>query len=122
MVTSNAIHELSAHTTDLVDLSWPSDTHPAVHIDLSGDRVTATAYSQAAREVLEQHRFTRTGTGYALPGELSERESLGIVAQAEAHLWDLGLTVRTVLGITTTPTPGLLVPAARPASVKRRGR
>jgi len=118
--TGHALHELLPHTMDIVDLSWTTrwmDSGPlpetGARFDLSEGRVTATVDADAAREVLEQHAFQRTPTGYALPGETSERESVGIVARAEIHLWALGHGVEVTLGI---PTPDAIPPAPSRAS------
>lgn len=104
-----AVYQLLAHTMDLVDLrstthSMVSGSLPeaAARFHLRDGRVTATAYTATAREVLQQHGFVRTRTGYALTGERGERESVGVVARAEAHLWSLGLDFEITLGI---PTP-----------------
>ncbi|MEV5506543.1 hypothetical protein [Streptomyces orinoci] len=107
--TGEALHQLLAHTMDFVDLSWTTRYHatgPApkavVRFDLSDGRVTATAHTQAAQEVLEQHGFTPTSAGHILPSHLGERENVGAVARAETHLWSLGLASETRLGL---PTP-----------------
>ncbi|MGW2650800.1 hypothetical protein ACWC2T_39450 [Streptomyces sp. NPDC001393] len=107
--TGEALHQLLAHTMDFVDLNWTTRYHesgpapkPTVHFDLSDGHITATAHTQDARGVLEQHGFTPTAAGYTLPYELGERESVGIVARAETHLWSLGLPSEIRLGL---PTP-----------------
>ncbi|MFI0776166.1 hypothetical protein [Streptomyces sp. NPDC021212] len=113
--TGQVLHELLPHTMDFADLSWTTrwmDSGPlpqtGAHIDLSDGRVTATADTDVAREVLEQHGFQRTPTGYALPGEIGERERVGIVVRAEIHLWALGHGVEVSLGF---PTPDAISPA-----------
>lgn len=100
---------------DFVDLSsttrWTESgplPETAARFDLSNGHVTATAHTDAARQVLEQHGFQRTATRYALTGERGDRESVGVVAQAESHLWSLGLGVEVSLGI---PTPDAIPPA-----------
>ncbi|MCD9193429.1 hypothetical protein [Streptomyces albireticuli] len=107
--TGDALHHLLTHTTDFVDLSWTTrflGTGPlpkaVVRFDLSHRHVTALAHSEAAHTVLEQHGFVPAPEGYALPTELSERESVSAVARAEAHLWSLGLGSEIALGL---PTP-----------------
>ncbi|MEU0844034.1 hypothetical protein ABZ370_31785 [Streptomyces sp. NPDC005962] len=118
--TGQALYELLPHTMDFADLSWTTrwlDSGPlpetGARFDLSDGRVTATADTDAARQVLEQHGFQRTPTGYALPGEISERESVGIVTRTEIHLWALGHGVKVSLGF---PTPDAIPPAPSRAS------
>ncbi|MCC2276235.1 hypothetical protein LKL35_12540 [Streptomyces sp. ET3-23] len=113
--TGEALHELLAHTMDFVDLSWTTrylDAGPVpkavVHFDLSNGHVTATTHTQAADDVLEQHGFTPTPAGYTLPSELGERECVGAVARAEAHLWSIGLASEARLGL---PTPEAITAA-----------
>lgn len=114
------LHELFPHTMDFADLSWTTRwigsgplPETGARFDLSEGRVTATVDTDAAREVLEQHGFQRTPTGYALPGEIGERESVGIVVRAEIHLWALGHGVEVSLGFLT---PDAIPPARSRAS------
>ncbi|WP_338933164.1 hypothetical protein WEB32_34235 [Streptomyces netropsis] len=81
--TGEALSELLTHTMDIVDLSWTtryletgSLPETAVRFGLSNGHVTATAHTQAAREVLAQHGFSPTAEGYALPAGLGERGSV----------------------------------------------
>ncbi|MFI0743025.1 hypothetical protein ACH4PU_33880 [Streptomyces sp. NPDC021100] len=133
--TGDALHHLLAHTMDFVDLSWTTRytatgpvSEAAVRFDLSDGRVTATVHTPAARDVIAQHGFAPTPQGYVLAAQLSERETVGAVARAEAHLWSLGIPSEITLGI---PTPKAIPAApghtsatapARPSPVPRQSR
>ncbi|MFJ4918432.1 hypothetical protein [Streptomyces sp. NPDC088725] len=104
---------LLAHTYDLVDLSWttrwsPDTPVPAADPDLgfqfADGTVTATAGTDAARSILEQHHFALAadGSSYRPPPGLDQNGLLRAVTAAETHAYTHGLSVRFDLGI---PTP-----------------
>ncbi len=114
-----AVYALLAHTHDLVDFSWTmhwSLDHPVPDPDLRfrfGDgTVAATAKTDAARALLEQHGFTLTadGSAYRPPRGLDRRGLLGAVTSAETHAHTRGIGARVDLGI---PTPTDIPPAPR---------
>ncbi|MBC2878051.1 MULTISPECIES: hypothetical protein [Streptomyces] len=133
--TGDALHALLAHTMDFVDLSWTTRypaagpvPEAAVRFDLSDGQVTATVHAPTARDVIAQHGFAPTPQGHVLAAQLSEREAVGAVARAEAHLSSLGLPSKITLGI---PTPKAIPAApghtgattpARPSPVPRQSR
>ncbi|MEU9189253.1 hypothetical protein AB0D14_32855 [Streptomyces sp. NPDC048484] len=105
-----AAYGLMAHTLDLVDLAWTTRQHgatpaarPEVTIRFTNDAVTATAATGRAGAVLARHGFTPAGAKrqYALPPGLGERDALGTIVRAEAHLYADGISVRIDLGIAT---------------------
>ncbi|MEU4205934.1 hypothetical protein AB0B79_34940 [Streptomyces sp. NPDC039022] len=115
--TGEAMHFLFQHTWDVSDLSWTTRWNPDVplpepdvHFDVSGERVTATARTDAARRVLADHGFIATGDGYALPAGTDESRQLGAVVQAEIALSMENLGARIGLGF-RTPADIPAVPA-----------
>ncbi|RSO18003.1 hypothetical protein DMH15_37230 [Streptomyces sp. WAC 06725] len=106
--TGQAMHFLFRHTMDVTDLSWTTRWNPDeplpepdVHFHVSGERVTATARTDAARLILANHGFTPTQTGYALPAGMEESRQLGAVVQAEIALSMENLGARIGLGFRT---------------------
>ncbi|MFH8751930.1 hypothetical protein ACH4GK_33730 [Streptomyces rimosus] len=106
--TGEATHFLFQHTWDVTDLSWTTRWNPDeplpepdVHFDVSGERVTATARTDAARRILANHGFTPTQEGYALPASKEETRQLGAVVQAEIALSMENLGARIDLGFGT---------------------
>ncbi|MFI2236476.1 hypothetical protein [Streptomyces chrestomyceticus] len=106
--TGEAMWTLFNHTWDVTDLSWTTRwlpdkplPEPDVHFDVSGERVTATARTDAARRILANHGFTPTQNGYALPAGMEESRQLGAVVQAEIALSMEGLGARIGLGFRT---------------------
>ncbi len=125
--TGTALYGLLAHTMDFVDLSWTTRwlesgplPEPDVHIQFSGNSVTATALTDAPRAVLEQHGFTADSSHYVLPDHMSEEQKVGAVVRAETHLSVQGIGTRVSLGIPTIdaipPAPGRTSAPARPLS------
>ncbi|AJT62542.1 hypothetical protein T261_0853 [Streptomyces lydicus] len=127
----DALHDLLKHTFDFVDLSWTTRWResgplpkPDAHFDLGGERVTATARSDAARKVLCQYGFQPTATGYTLPASMSEEHQVSLVTRAEIALSMDGLGARIALGFRTpgdiprapqrrsTPQPRPVAPVA----------
>ncbi|MGW2721053.1 hypothetical protein [Streptomyces sp. NPDC001492] len=112
-----AMYGLLSHTHDLVDLSWTTRRsrqspcpEPDLRFTLSDTTLTATATTDVARSLLEQHGFTPSPDGslYEPSMPLSEHGLLGAVVRAESHAYALGLNVHVELGI---PTPDA-IPAA----------
>ncbi|UIX34363.1 hypothetical protein [Streptomyces sp. GQFP] len=116
-----AMYGLLSHTHDLVDLSWttrrsPQDPGPEPDLcfTLSDTALTATAATNEARSLLEQHGFTPSaGSSYQAPVPLNERDLLGAVVRAEYHAYAHGLVVHVDLGI---PTPDAIPAAPQRAS------
>ncbi|MCW8379781.1 hypothetical protein [Streptomyces justiciae] len=71
-----AMYGLLSHTHDLVDLSWTTrrsphtpGPEPDLCFTLTDTALTATAATNEARSLLEQHGFTPTvGSSYQAPG------------------------------------------------------
>ncbi|MFD8847592.1 hypothetical protein [Streptomyces sp. NPDC059604] len=118
-----AMYGLLAHTHDLVDLSrttrWtPQNPAPApdLHFAFAGTALTATAATDQARSLLEQHGFvlSANGASYGLAIPVDERGLLGAVVRAEAHAHADGIGARIDLGI---PTPDAIpAPPVAPSS------
>ncbi|MEU7086890.1 hypothetical protein AB0448_26440 [Streptomyces achromogenes] len=134
-----AMYGLSARTLDVVDLSWTTRWSPQVPRPDPGIRFTltsttfqATATTEVARLVLEQHGFARSADGpsYQPATPLGMAHLLGAVVRAEAHAHAYGITVRVDLGISTpdaipapAPRPSATVPGRRGAEpAPRRSR
>ncbi len=133
-----AAYGLMAHTLDLVDLAWTTRQHgagtaaePDVTIRFSDGTVTATASTDKAETILAQHGFTpaEAARQYELPLGSGERDALGAVVRAEAHLHADGISVCIDLGFATPqdipPAPSRLGAAPAPPSttqVQRRSR
>ncbi|MFH8753957.1 hypothetical protein ACH4GK_42620 [Streptomyces rimosus] len=119
MRTGDVMAALFSHTWDVTELSWTtrwSETEPPsapdVHFNISGERVTATARTDAARRVLADHGFITTHDGYALPADMNETRQLGVVIQAESALWMQGrMGAHICLGL-RTPDDIPAVPAS----------
>ncbi|MFE6159999.1 hypothetical protein ACFQ7F_13925 [Streptomyces sp. NPDC056486] len=123
-----AMYGLLAHTLDLVDLSWttrwmPDGPLPApqLQVQFTADTVTATAGSDAARSLLEQHGFALAadGSSYQPPARLEKDSLLGVVTRIETHAYADGLSVRIGLNI---PTPEAIpAPPRRAAPAAQSG-
>lgn len=118
-----AMYGLLAHTLDVVDLSWttrwsPQEPRPdpGIRFTLTPTSFQATAATEVARLILEQHGFARSadGTSYQPAMPLGMPRLLGAVVRAEAHAHSYGIAVRVELGIATPDAiPG---PAPRPSA------
>lgn len=122
-----AMYGLLAHTHDIVDLSWTTRWNPqspepeaTLRFTLTDTTLTATATTEEARSILQQHGFAPSadGTSYQPAGPLGEHDLLGAVVRAEAHAYALGFGVHVDLGI---PTPDAIPTPPRSASTALPG-
>ncbi|MER0483137.1 hypothetical protein ABR737_33195 [Streptomyces sp. Edi2] len=117
-----ALHGLLVGNKEFVDLSWTTyrDPHgplPGSHLcfRFADGTVTATAETDTARWILEQHGFTPSPDGsYLPPSGLDELGLLDAVEYAHLHAYIEGLGSRVDLGI---PTPDAIpiAPRQKPA-------
>ncbi|MFE4801470.1 hypothetical protein ACFRFL_42545 [Streptomyces sp. NPDC056708] len=117
-----ALYGLLAHTHDFVDLSWTTRWNPRgplpepdLRVQFADGTVTATAETDEARSLLEQHGFTSSpdGSSYRPPSGLDERGLLGAVVSTETYAYIHGVGVRVDLGI---PTPDAIPAVPRRTS------